>query len=65
MRKILLSAAAALAMSVSVTVFAGIDYSYDENSVSFNISKSDGGNVSWFDRSLTRLFQHQGHEFYK
>ena len=26
---------------------------------------ADGGNVSWFDRSLTRLFQHQGHEFYK
>lgn len=26
---------------------------------------SDGGNVSWFDRSLTRLFRHQGHEFYK
>jgi len=26
---------------------------------------ADGGNVSWFDRSLTRLFQHQGHEFFK
>lgn len=26
---------------------------------------ANGGNVSWFDRSLTRLFQHQGHEFFK
>lgn len=26
---------------------------------------SDSSNVSWFDRCLTRLFQHQGHEFYK
>lgn len=26
---------------------------------------ADGGNVSWFDRSLTKLFQHQGHEFFK
>ena len=26
---------------------------------------SDASNVCWFDRCLTRLFQHQGHEFYK
>lgn len=26
---------------------------------------SDSSNVTWFDRSLTRLFQYQGHEFYK
>lgn len=26
---------------------------------------SSSSNVSWFDRSLTRLFQHQGHEFYR
>ena len=26
---------------------------------------SDPSNVSWFDRCLTRLFYHQGHDFYK
>ena len=26
---------------------------------------ADSDNVSWFDRSLTRLFEYQGHEFYK
>ncbi len=49
-------------MSVSVTVFAGIDYSYDENSVSFNISKSDGGNISYTDKISLAILK-PGKEF--
>jgi N-acetylmuramoyl-L-alanine amidase len=28
-------------------------------------SAADPGNVTWFDRALTRLFRHGGHEFFK
>ena len=28
-------------------------------------SASNPGNVTWFDRALTRLFRHGGHEFFK
>ncbi len=30
-----------------------------------NRGGSEGGNVSWFDRSLTYLFRHERHEFFK
>ncbi len=30
-----------------------------------NRSASYSGNVSWFDRKLTYLFHHDGHEFFK
>lgn len=43
---------------------AGEDYS--QGALYFmNRSRSKSGNVSWFDRSLTFLFQHDRHEFFK
>lgn len=43
---------------------AGEDYS--EGALYFvERSLADSDNVSWFDRTLTWLFEYQGHEFYK
>lgn len=43
---------------------AGEDYS--QGALYFmNRGRSRSGNVSWFDRSLTFLFQHERHEFFK
>ena len=42
---------------------SGTDYS--EGALYFVArDKADPGNVSWFDRNLTRLFKHGNHEFY-
>lgn len=43
---------------------AGEDYS-DGALYFVERSLADSDNVSWFDRSLTWLFEYQGHEFYK
>ena len=43
---------------------AGEDYS--QGALYFmNRRRSRAGNVSWFDNSLTYLFQHDRHEFFK
>ncbi|MDO4553778.1 MAG: cell wall hydrolase, partial [Lachnospiraceae bacterium] len=43
---------------------AGEDYS--EGALYFvERDLADSDNVNWFDRSLTRLFEYEGHEFYK
>lgn len=43
---------------------AGEDYS--QGALYFmNRVRSQSGNVSWFDKSLTYLFQHERHEFFK
>jgi len=42
----------------------GVDYS---NGALYFMERAlaDSSNVSWFDRSLTRLFRYHCHEFYK
>ena len=42
----------------------GIDYS-DGAMYFMNRRASDKSNVSWFDRKLTFIFEHGGHEFFK
>ncbi|MBP3360822.1 MAG: S-layer homology domain-containing protein [Clostridia bacterium] len=50
MKKILLSAVSAFSILVSAVAFAEINYSYDENHVSFDIEKSENGDVNYTDK---------------